>query len=149
MYTTIFMYLEDKCGLNINNDVYMFCLHYVFIPRINQSLEQWKRSWNCHKIRTEGCHSPLQLYSRGMIECGYRGMEDANVNLNEYGVDWEGPQPENDENTVFVDEPRNILTQPQRLLLQSLVDPLQQDNDGYGINVYNQTIRIVAQILNN
>lgn len=148
MYTTIFMYLEDRCGLDINNNVYMLCLHYVFLPRINQSLEKWRQSWNCHKIRTEENCSPLQLYTRGMIECGYRGMEDENVNPNEYGVDWESPQPEVDENTVFVDEPHNILTQTQRLLLQSLVDPLQQDNDGYGINVYNQTVRIVAQMLN-
>jgi len=149
MYTTIFMYLEDRCGLDINNNVYMFCLHYVFLPRINQSLEQWKRSWNHHKIRTEDSYSPLQLYTKGMIECGYRGMEDENVDPNEYGIDWEGPQPEDNENSVFVDEPRNILTQPQKSLLQSLVDPLQQDNDGHGINVYNQTARIVAQILNN
>jgi hypothetical protein len=150
MYTTIFMYLEDRCGLDINNNVYMFCLHYVFLPRINQSLEQWKQAWNHHKIRTEGSCSPLQLYTKGMIECGYRGMEDADVDPNEYGIDWEGPQPnEDNENTVFVDEPRNVLTPTQSLLLQSLVNPTQEDNDGHGINVYNQTVRIVAQILNN
>lgn len=150
MYTTIFIYLEDKCGLDINNDVYIFCLHYVFIPRINKSLEQWKKSWNSHKIRTEGHHSPLQLYTRGMIECGYRGLEDTNIDPNEYGIDWHGPNPEEDnDNTVLivVNESRNILTQDQKLLLQSLINPLQEDNNGYGINVYNQTVKTVAQIL--
>src|SRR5436853_6067057 len=93
-------------------------------------LNNGKKSWNHNKIRTEGNHSPLQLYVKGMVECGYRGMEDANVDPNVYGIDWEGPQPENDENTVLVDEPRDILTQNQILILRSLVDPLQEDNDG-------------------
>jgi hypothetical protein len=114
-------------------------LHYVFLPRINQNLEQWRKSWNHHKIRTEANQTPLQLFVKGMIECGYRGMEDENVDPNEYGIDWEGPQPsqsENDENTVFVDESQDILTQNQMSLLRSLVDPLQEDNGGHGINVY-------------
>ncbi|RIA94199.1 hypothetical protein C1645_678867, partial [Glomus cerebriforme] len=42
VYITIFMYLEDKCGLDVNNSVCMFCLHYVFLPRINKSLREWK-----------------------------------------------------------------------------------------------------------
>ena len=51
-------------------------------------------------------------------------------------------------NTVLVDELWDVLTQNQILILQILVDPLQEDNDEYGINVYNQTVRVVAQILN-
>ena len=42
VYITIFMYLEDRCRLDINNNIYTFCLHYVYLPRINQSLNQWK-----------------------------------------------------------------------------------------------------------
>ena len=35
IYITIFIYLEEQCGLDINNNVYLLCLHYVFPPRIN------------------------------------------------------------------------------------------------------------------
>ncbi|GBB83315.1 hypothetical protein RclHR1_10040004 [Rhizophagus clarus] len=150
LYSTVFNYLEEIGSFNIDNSVYMFCLHYVFLPRINQSLEKWKLIWNKHKIRTEGNLTPEQLFTKGMMTCGYRGMEDSNINPYEYGIDFDGPiSTENSDNTVFVDEPRNILTQQQMVLLQSLVNPLEDDNKGYGINIYNKTVRAVANILRN
>jgi hypothetical protein len=67
----------------------------------------------------------MQLYTRGMVESGFRGMEDDIVNPNEYGVDWEGPTVNNnDDNIVIVNEPRNILTDEQYQYLQSEIDPL-------------------------
>src|SRR2546423_5070890 len=139
IYSTIFNYLEEMGNLDLNNNVYMFCLHYVFLPRINQSLEKWKVAWNKHKISSENNLTPEQLYTTGMMTCGFRGMEDSNIIPSEYGIDFDGPRPtENDNNTIEVDEPRNILTQRQMTLLQSLVDPLEIDTEGYGINVYNK-----------
>jgi hypothetical protein len=147
-YITIFLYLEENHGLDITNNIYLFCLHYVFLPRINQDLLQWKSSWNSHKIRTENQQTPMQLYVKGMIQCGYRGMEDRIVNPTDYGIDWDGPTPEdNTDNNVIVNEPRNPLTNNQYNLLQSLVNPLEEDDDGYGINVYKKTVNTVAQIL--
>ncbi|CAB4420316.1 unnamed protein product [Rhizophagus irregularis] len=109
-YSSIFMYLEDRCGLNINNNVYLFCLHFVFLPRINENLKQWRVSWNNHKLRTEKHQTPIQLYTKGMIESGFRGMEDEVVDPNDYGIDWEGPTSQDNDNTVIVDDPRNVLT---------------------------------------
>lgn len=148
-YFTIFMYLEDRCGLDINNPIYIFCLHYVFIPRINQSLSQWKASWNNHKIRTENHQTPMQLYSKGMIELGFKGMEDDLVDPNEYGIDWEGPTPAEEDNTVTVDEPRNVLTDKQYQFLRSMVNPLEEDEEGFGINIYKKAVNVVARILRN
>ncbi|PKY29479.1 hypothetical protein RhiirB3_340971 [Rhizophagus irregularis] len=97
IYITIFIYLEEQCGLDINNNVCLFCLHYIFLPRINQSLKEWKNTWNNHKISTEGNLSPIQLYTQGMIQHGYRGMEDDSIDPNEYGIDYEGPVPEDND----------------------------------------------------
>jgi len=150
VYRTIFIYLEDKCGLNLDNDVYMFCLHYTFLPRINQSLREWKHTWNNHKISTERNLSPTQLYTQGMLQCGYRGMEDNNINPNEYGIDYNGPTPENsNDNTVFIDEPATILNDHQMRLLRSYINPLEEDQEGYGINIYNKTLQVVASLLRN
>lgn len=146
-YATVFMYLEDAHGLNVNNPIYIFCLHYVFLHRINQSLSQWKTSWNNHKIRTEHHQTPMQLYTKGMIEFGFRGMEDNIVNPNEYGIDWDGPTPAENDNTVTVDEPRNILTLEQYRYLQSVVDPLEADEEGFGVNIYKKTVNVVSSIL--
>ncbi|GBB95202.1 hypothetical protein RclHR1_24990002 [Rhizophagus clarus] len=85
-----------------------------------EEIEKWKLTWNKHKITTEGNLSPEQLYTAGMMTCGNRGIEDPNINLNEYGIDFNGPIPtKNSDNIVIVDEPRNILTQQQMILLQS------------------------------
>ena len=34
--------------LNVENGTDLFCPHYVFIPRINSSLEGFCQAWNCH-----------------------------------------------------------------------------------------------------
>jgi len=149
VYRTIFIYLEDKCGLDLDNDVYMFCLHYVYLPRINQSLREWKYTWNNHKISTEKNLSPIQLYTQGMLQCGYRGMEDNNVDPNEYGIDYNGPVSDDGDNTVTFDEPVTILNNYQMALLRSRINPLGEDQEGYGINIYNKTLQVVADILRN
>ena len=35
------------------------------------------------------------------------------------------------------------------VLLQSHINPLENDNEGYGINIYNRTVQVVANILRN
>ena len=45
-----------------------FCLHYVFLPRINHSLSVFKDAWNCHPLSTERNLSPLQLWMAGLAE---------------------------------------------------------------------------------
>lgn len=84
-----------------------------------------------------------------MIECGFHGVEDSTIDPNEYGVDWKGPQFKDNDNTVVVDDPRNFLNQSQLTVLQSLVNPLEEDTGGYVVNVYNKTVRIVLQLLEN
>eukprot|EP01038_Epipyxis_sp_PR26KG_P016105 gene16105-21883_t len=39
----------------------VFCLHYLFLPRINQDLLRFTERWNHHKLRTEKYQSPYQL----------------------------------------------------------------------------------------
>ncbi|CAJ0634721.1 7920_t:CDS:2 [Entrophospora sp. SA101] len=85
-------------------------------------------------------NTPLQLFTSGMIECGYRGMEDFNVN-ELYGIDWEGPIPSNsDDNAaaVVVEDPRNVLNQNEYHELLNSVGIDREDNN-YGINVYLDT----------
>ena len=148
-YTTIFIYLEDKHGMDVNNNLYLFCLHYVFLPRINQTLFR-KTSWNNHRIRTANNQTPLQMYIKGMIESGFRGFEDENVNPNDYGIDWQGLTPnEDDSSAVVINEVHNVLTQDQLNILQTAVDPLESDEEGHGVNVYKRAVDVVARILRN
>ncbi|CAB5185126.1 unnamed protein product [Rhizophagus irregularis] len=61
----------------------------------------------CH---TENQQTPMQLYTKGMIQYGFRGMEEEIVNPNDYGIDWDGPiSKSNDDVNVIVDEPKQII----------------------------------------
>lgn len=62
MYYELFYYMEDIGILQPTNDIHLFCLHYIFIPRINQSLSIFANSWNCHPLSSAGNSSPHQLW---------------------------------------------------------------------------------------
>ena len=42
--------------------IFMFCLHYVFKPHIQEDLSLWWNAGNNHGLRTESYKSPKQLW---------------------------------------------------------------------------------------
>ena len=63
----IFYSLEDNNLLCPSNDIDLFALHYVYIPRISAHLEVFCEAYSRHRLRTEGHSTPLQLWVRGML----------------------------------------------------------------------------------
>lgn len=59
-YMTLFKSFE-KNGMCIDDDWHIFVLHYLFMPRIEQELDQFKRTWNNHQVSTEKNKTPLQM----------------------------------------------------------------------------------------
>lgn len=66
VYYQIFRELEENHTLDPLNELDLYCLHYVYLPRINQSLTEFKDSWNEHAISTEGNMTPHQLFFEGI-----------------------------------------------------------------------------------
>ena len=62
LYKPLFYDLENQNLLDPENDTDIFCLHYVFMPRINQTIEEFRQAHNHHSISTEGNRSPVQLF---------------------------------------------------------------------------------------
>ena len=73
-FASTFFALESEGLLDPLNHVDIFCLHYVFLPRIQHSLQEFQASWNLHGLSTEGRMSPTQLFFEGT-----RGIEINNV----------------------------------------------------------------------
>ena len=67
IYYEAFTYLEHQGLLEIDNEVHLFCLHYVFTPRINQHLTTFRDGWDCHPLSTERNRSPNQLWIEGLF----------------------------------------------------------------------------------
>ncbi len=64
-FIKIFQKLEEENILDPLNEVDIFCLHYIFLPRIIKSLDEFRGSWNHHSLSTEGNKSP-QLFTEGV-----------------------------------------------------------------------------------
>ena len=66
LYYNLFYHLESVRVLDPNNDLHLFCLHTVYIPRINRHLQAWKNAWVKHPIRSEHNFTPEQLWTHGL-----------------------------------------------------------------------------------
>lgn len=58
--------LEDEGILDPSDNIDLFALHFVYIPRINQQLETFCRTYSHHRLRSEGNRTPYQLWIEGM-----------------------------------------------------------------------------------
>lgn len=66
VFSFTFSLLERDGILDPLNEVDLFSLHFVFLPRLKQSLHDFQSSWNLHCLSTEGNMSPYQLFVEGL-----------------------------------------------------------------------------------
>lgn len=143
LYYNLFYFLEDRALLDPNNDTDMFCLHYVYTPIINRSLQVFKRSWNNHRLGSAGNFTPHQLFIRGMLErfgssdVAVRDVFDTDqIDETHYGIDGDGPTPEmRSNNDVQITQITCPLTEAQLARLDEIISSL-QPCPNHGITLY-------------
>ena len=129
------------------NETHLYALHYVYLTRINHALEAFQRGWNHHSIRTEGSHSPHQLFVQGFLtlqRSGLVALDFAEQVDESYGVEEDGLV--GDESQVNVPESLFELHHQhyERLCLQ--INPL-SSSENYGIEIYEQTLQFISDAL--
>ena len=67
-YYYLFFALEDSGILDPSNETHLSALHYVYTPRINQSLQLFRAGYNQSPLSTEHGASPTQLWISGTIQ---------------------------------------------------------------------------------
>lgn len=67
LYYNLFCHLKATGTLDVNDDIHLFALHYVYIPRINNHLDVWREGWIRKPICTENSKTPRQLFMSGMM----------------------------------------------------------------------------------
>jgi len=60
--------MEDKGLVDADNDIDLFCLQRVFLPRIQNHLNTFWIGWYNHRLRTEHNKTPHQLWVQGISE---------------------------------------------------------------------------------
>lgn len=140
-YARIFEAMEDEGILDMLDDVHLYSLHYVYIPRINRSLEEFVQQMNNHPVSSENNQSPLQLWEKGMLENMHSGNTALSpAEMDEFGVDPESILPvEEEDYQVNVIPPSIELADEQ---LTQMPSPLQND-ENCGINIFKQCIKFI------
>ena len=146
-FAAIFRDLEFEGHLHASNETDLFCLQYVYLPRINRVLQQFIAAHNHHAISSEGSASPIQLFHRYYHLTELHGT-----------TFYSAPYP-----TLNV---QNLLCNPDELPhvdvqarpcpltlekfaeLQRLVDPLDSSLN-HGKDLFDRTVDFVAQSLLN
>ena len=108
--------LDSTSGLD------MFVLHYVFLPGIANSLEEFTAHWNYHGIITVGHTSSLALWSYGMVSLN--ANDDMVGDLHSYGIDYEVPCEDSSDDAIVVPD-----TDEEKAELFLDIDPLTNDGD--------------------
>ena len=60
-YKSLFRELEHRQQLDPLNSTDLYCWHYVFVPRIQRSLDEFRDAWRRHRVATETGRTPLQV----------------------------------------------------------------------------------------
>lgn len=151
VFAGIFLHLEDQGVLDPTNDADLFSLHYVYLPRINRSLETFVSAWNHHGLSTEESASPMQLYTVGLMTTNDATVED-DIDPDTFGIDpQESLSSEADDesestNSVVIPETDITLSQSSQNTLRATVNPLAQSNT-QGIDLYLQAITAVNRLM--
>ena len=74
LFYRLFYYMEYNYLLDPVNERHLFALQYVFLPRINKALDDFRNAWNHHGVRTERGLTPNQLFTAGMLRLKNSGL---------------------------------------------------------------------------
>ncbi len=150
-FQNIFYFMEECQLLDPVNELHIFSLHFMYLPRINRALQEMERDWAYHPISSANNQSPYQLWYSGMtwlLHIDPQSAEDVLINIwEDYGIDKETPFPDVEtDNNVVIPPSLVQLNENQQLFLQQRINPLMDDNNE-GIDIYQETVGLFINIL--
>ena len=144
-YAEIFRELEFEGVLDITNPSDKFCLHYIYLPRINQTLQEFVNAHNSHRISMEAGDTPNQLMF------AYRHLTELH-HISLHSTTYPSVSVEDllnrQQELPFVEVLPSTTVIPNDKLeeLKSLVDPLSSSSER-GKDLYRQTVELVGNFL--
>ena len=144
-YSQIFDELECE-GLDVLNDVHIYSLHHVYIPRINRSLQEFIQQMNNRPVSSERNQSPLQMWQSGMLQ--QINSDDiilSTADVDDYGIDPNSVSSVEEEDYQVVVEPP-LIGHLEDIITIQLPDPLENDNNK-GKTLVHQCIEIIENFI--
>ena len=146
LYYRLFYFLEHHGLLDPLNDMHLFALHYIYLPRINKAMEIFKEGWNNHGLRTMHNLSPRQLFVSGALQLqgsGLVAVDFFDQVTSNYGIEMEEEATDGAYEGVTVPESRIVLSEVDEELLRQHINPL-EDSDNYAIEMYEAAVALVT-----
>ena len=83
IYYHLFSHMEFSGQLNVEDEIELYVLHYVYTKRINRHLHKFVNSWDNRKLTSCKCSTPNQLWVQGLHETwNYATQEPRNGVIN-------------------------------------------------------------------
>ena len=120
LYYRLFYHLENSDLLDPTNEIHIYCLHYIYLPKINRSLSSFREAWNHHRIRTEHNKTPHQLFTEGTLRLhssGIVALDFLNQVTEQYGTDNDLITSPNDEGVHIPENSLRLTDEHFHLLL--------------------------------
>ena len=146
----IYLYCSVTRYLDPSNELDVWLLQQVYIPRSNSDLQMFRGQWNNHGLSTEKGKSPLQLFVLGMLKNSNNELTAVNDVFNSDGQRQENVDvvtPDNVQSALGhtrVDLP--VLTCPlpvqQQQEVKDYISTL-QDNQDHGMSQYLSARRFI------
>ena len=154
-FVNIFSQLEALV-MDTTNEMHLFALHLVYIPLVNEALDELRLSWNSHSLSTESNFTPEQLWIQGMVNSRGSGYSAVNsvqsgthVNWSDYGMDEDGPVPELQSNyNVQVPESPISITEEDVATLNAVVQIAKESGDSDGLVGFLIVLNALQQMFN-
>lgn len=148
VYYKLFHYLEYKGHLDVDDMADLWCLHYLFLPRLNHDLKMFQQAWNNHHLSTERNQTPLQLFVLRSLSLYHSDSTAVNdiFKLDETIAESSGSEEESDEEAN--EEPATVpmpINAQDFETLQTEYPPLQNVNTQLGIESYLHVRRFVKE----
>ena len=138
IFYQLFYFLEEQGKLDPLSEKDLYCLHYVYIPRIGRALDRFQNGWNNHAITTEHCSTPIQLFASGVLE-----NHSLDTTSHNFGDDSDISSVDGTSNLIEVPNTTTPLTTSQQDELACSVNPLQDTTD-YAVGLFEQVKEYVS-----
>ena len=136
-FISLFNYSLESVGiLDSLDEHHLFCLHYIFMPRIRTATTEFINQLNHHGLSTQRGQTPLQLWHTGIINNIGQGNTAVDPVFDDtfYRTD-EGPLPEVRTNNNVIVPDIVTVNDTMAQALQLNFDPLQNDGN-LGIHLF-------------
>ena len=81
LFYQLFYMLEEVGLLDPVNEIYLYALHHVYLPQINQSLQLFCNSWNQHPLTSCNCMTPWLRGILQNIHSGYTAVDSLSSSI--------------------------------------------------------------------